>query len=212
MIKLISLTQPNIEGLKTAEDLISYCARVSNPSNQLNTETAPKLLKYLITHKHFSPYEMVNMCIEIKTSRAIAAQILRHRSFSFQEFSQRYSQSTSFEDIEWRMQGKTNRQVGEEEVDLSPELKYEVDATLTNCKELYDKLIENGLAKECARMVLPLTTSTTLYMTGNIRSWLFYIDLRTKEDTQKEHRIIAEEIKKIFIKEFPATSCALNWL
>jgi len=212
MIKLISLTQPNIEGLKTAEDLISYCARVSNPSNQLNVETAPKLLKYLITHKHFSPYEMVNMCVEIKTSRAIAAQILRHRSFSFQEFSQRYSQSTSFEDIEWRMQGKTNRQVGDEEVDLSPELKYEVDTTLTNCKELYDKLIKNGLAKECARMVLPLTTSTTLYMTGNIRSWLFYIDLRTKEDTQKEHRIIAEEIKKIFIKEFPATSCALNWL
>jgi thymidylate synthase (FAD) len=553
MIKLISLTQPNIEGLKTAEDLISYCARVSNPSNQLNTETAPKLLKYLINHKHWSPYEMVNMCVEIKTSRAIAAQILRHRSFSFQEFcitgdslitvilpknkkpyyitiqklfehqywksyknieirvfdektktftnskikevfntgekpvyeitlndgkkikctkehkfytqngfdtlenivgldtkyhtmskiayigvngipayqsyewlnstkkesienkkglphiaekagcsyhtirkwlkkhklsfskkevssytevwnknkfgyktslivsdshkdairkarsgsksnwwkggcdrserlkiadwcqtirskklkefnyscakclsnkkleldhivpvwknkelsydydniqvlcsschdekhsldgdpkiwrqkhdgnkltvkftkiekieflgnrqtfdlevenknhnyvankilvhnSQRYSQSTSFEDIEWRMQGKTNRQVGDEEVDLSPELKYEVDTTLTNCKELYDKLIKNGLAKECARMVLPLTTSTTLYMTGNIRSWLFYLELRTKEDTQKEHRIIAEEIKKIFVKEFPVTSCALNWL
>lgn len=212
MIKLISLTQPNIEGLKTAEGLISYCARVSNPSNQLNTETAPKLLKYLITHKHWSPYEMVNMCIEIKTSRAIAAQILRHRSFSFQEFSQRYSQSTSFEDIEWRMQGKTNRQVGDEEVDLSSELKYEVDTTLTNCKELYDKLIENGLAKECARMVLPLTTSTTLFMSGTVRSWIHYLELRTKEDTQKEHRIIAEEIKKIFIKEFPVTSCALNWL
>lgn len=212
MIKLISLTQPNIEGLKTAEDLISYCARVSNPSNQLNVETAPKLLKYLITHKHFSPYEMVNMCIEIKTSRAIAAQILRHRSFSFQEFSQRYSQSTSFEDIEWRMQGKTNRQVGDEEVDLSPELKYEVDTTLTNCKELYDKLIGNGIAKECARMVLPLTTSTTLFMSGTIRSWVHYLELRTKEDTQKEHRIIAEEIKKIFVKEFPVTSCALNWL
>jgi thymidylate synthase (FAD) len=212
MIKLISITQPQIEGLKTAEDLISYCARVSNPSNQMNTETAPKLLKYLITHKHFSPYEMVNMCIAIKTSRAIAAQILRHRSFSFQEFSQRYSQSTSFEDIEWRMQGKTNRQVGDEEVDLSSELKYEVDTTLTNCKELYDKLIENGLAKECARMVLPLTTSTTLFMSGTIRSWVHYLELRTKEDTQKEHRIIAEEIKKIFIKEFPVTSCALNWL
>jgi thymidylate synthase (FAD) len=212
MIKLISLTQPNIEGLKTAEDLISYCARVSNPSNQLNVETAPKLLKYLITHKHFSPYEMVNMCIEIKTSRAIAAQILRHRSFSFQEFSQRYSQSTSFEGIEWRMQGKTNRQVGDEEVDLSSELKYEVDTTLTNCKELYDKLIGNGIAKECARMVLPLTTSTTLFMSGTVRSWIHYLELRTKEDTQKEHRIIAEEIKKIFIKEFPVTSCALNWL
>ena len=212
MIKLVSITRPNIEGLKTAEDLISYCARVSNPSNQMNTETAPRLLKYLITHKHFSPYEMVNMCIEIKTSRAIAAQILRHRSFSFQEFSQRYSQSTSFEDIEWRLQGKTNRQVGDEDVDLSPELKDEVDTTLATCKELYDKLIDKGLAKECARMVLPLTTSTTLYMTGNIRSWLFYLELRTEEDTQKEHRIIAEEIKKIFIKEFPATSCALNWI
>ena len=212
MIKLISLAQPNIEGLKTAEDLISYCARVSNPSNQLNTETAPKLLKYLITHKHFSPYEMVNMCVEIKTSRAIAAQILRHRSFSFQEFSQRYSQSTSFEDIEWRLQGKTNRQVGDEEVDLSPELKEEVDTTLATCKELYDKLIDKGLAKECARMVLPLTTSTTLFMSGTIRSWIHYLDLRTKEDTQKEHRIIAEEIKKVFVKEFPVTSCALNWI
>ena len=212
MIKLISITQPNIEGLKTAEDLISYCARVSNPSNQLNIETAPKLLKYLITHKHWSPYEMVNMCVEIKTSRAIAAQILRHRSFSFQEFSQRYSQSTSFEDIEWRLQGKTNRQVGDEEVDLSPELKDEVDTTLATCKELYDKLIEKGLAKECARMVLPLTTSTTLFMSGTIRSWIHYLDLRTKEDTQKEHRIIAEEIKKVFVKEFPVTSCALNWL
>jgi thymidylate synthase (FAD) len=110
------------------------------------------------------------------------------------------------------MQGKTNRQVGDEEVDLSSELKYEVDTTLTNCKELYDKLIENGLAKECARMVLPLTTSTTLFMSGTIRSWVHYLELRTKEDTQKEHRIIAEEIKKIFIKEFPVTSCALNWL
>jgi thymidylate synthase (FAD) len=210
--KLISITKPQIEGIDTAEDLISYCARVSNPSNQLHTETAPKLLKYLITHKHWSPYEMVSFTVEIKTSRAIAAQILRHRSFSFQEFSQRYSQSTSFEDIEWRMQGKTNRQVGEEDVDLSPELKYEVDTALTNCKELYDKLIENGIAKECARMVLPLNTSTTLYMSGTARSFIHYIELRTKEDTQKEHRIIADEIKKIFIKEFPATSCALNWI
>lgn len=551
--KLISITKPQIEGIDTAEDLISYCARVSNPSNQLNTETAPKLLKYLITHKHFSPFEMVSMCVEIKTSRAIAAQILRHRSFSFQEFcitgdslitvilpknkkphyitiqklfehqywksyknieirvfdektktfttskikevfntgekpvyeitlndgkkikctkehkfytqngfdtlenivgldtkyhtmskigyigvngipahqsyewlnstkkesienkkglphiaekagcsyhtirkwlkkhklsfskkevssytevwnknkfgyktslivsdshkdairkarsgsksnwwkggcdrserlkiadwcqtirskklkefnyscakclsnkkleldhivpvwknkelsydydniqvlcsschdekhsldgdpkiwrqkhdgnkltvkftkiekieflgnrqtfdlevenknhnyvankilvhnSQRYSQSTSFENIEWRMQGKTNRQVGDEEVDLSPELKDEVDTTLATCKELYDKLIDNGLAKECARMVLPLTTSTTLFMSGTARSWLHYLQLRTEEDTQKEHRIIANEIKEIFIKEFPFTSSALNWI
>jgi thymidylate synthase (FAD) len=155
---------------------------------------------------------MVSMCVEIKTSRAIAAQILRHRSFSFQEFSQRYSQSTSLEDIEWRLQGKTNRQVGDEDVDLSPELKQEVDNTLDSCKKLYDKLIEKGIAKECARMILPLTTSTTLYMSGTVRSFIHYLELRAKEDTQKEHRNIAEEIKKIFIKEFPVTSCALNWI
>jgi thymidylate synthase (FAD) len=211
-VKLVSVTKPIIEGINSAEDLISYCARVSNPSNQLNVETAPKLLKYLITHKHWSPYEMASFTVEIQTSRAIAAQILRHRSFSFQEFSQRYSQSTSFEDIDWRTQGKTNRQVGDEEVDLSPELKDEVDTTLATCKELYDKLIEKGLAKECARMILPLSTSTTLYMTGNVRSWIHYLELRTKEDTQKEHREIADDIKKIFIREFPVTSCALNWL
>ncbi len=212
MIKLISLTQPNIEGLKTAEDLISYCARVSNPSNQLNTETAPKLLKYLITHKHWSPYEMINMCVEIKTSRAIAAQILRHRSFSFQEFSQRYSGVVGREKIEWRLQGKTNRQVGEEEVQLSEKLLDKIEWIQDECEYLYNNLIEEGVAKECARMVLPLNTSTTLYMSGTIRSWVHYLELRTKEDTQKEHRIIADEIKKIFIKEFPATSCALNWI
>ena len=211
LVKLISITKPVIEGIETAEELISYCARVSNPSNQMNTDTAPKLLKYLIQHKHWSPMEQVSMTVEIKTSRAIAAQILRHRSFSFQEFSQRYSQSTSFEDIEWRIQGKTNRQVGDEEVDLSPELKDEVDNTLANCKNLYDKLIDKGLAKECARMILPLTTSTIIYMTGNIRSWTHDIDLRANQDTQKEHRIIAEEIKKIYINEFPSLSNALNW-
>lgn len=211
-VKLTSITTPTVNNIQTAEDFISYCARVSNPNNQLNTETAPRLLKYLITHKHWSPFEMASFTVEIKTSRAIAAQILRHRSFSFQEFSQRYSQSTIFEDIEWRLQGKTNRQVGDEEVDLSPELKDEVDILIAACNKLYNKLIDKGLAKECARMVLPLTTSTTLYMSGNVRSWIHYLELRTKEDTQKEHRDIAEKIKKIFIKEFPITSCALNWI
>jgi thymidylate synthase (FAD) len=212
MIKLISITKPTIEGLTTAEELISYCARVSNPSNQFNTTTAPKLLKYLIDHKHWSPYEMVNMCVQITTSRAIAAQILRHRSFSFQEFSQRYSQSTTFENVEWRLQGKTNRQVGDEIVEIPSQLKEEIDATLANCKELYNKLINEGIAKECARMILPLNTTTTLYMSGTIRSWIHYLQLRTKEDTQKEHRDIAQAIKKCFIKEFPITACALNWL
>jgi thymidylate synthase (FAD) len=211
-VKLISLTKPLIEGINTAEELISYCARVSNPSNQLNTETAPRLLKYCIDHQHWSIFEQAFMTVEIKTSRAIAAQILRHRSFSFQEYSQRYASANEFEDIEWRLQGKTNRQVGEEDVDLSPELKDEVDVAITTCKELYKKLIDNGLAKECARMILPLNTSTTLYMSGNIRSWLHYLQLRTKEDTQKEHRDIALEIKKIFVKQFPVTSCALNWI
>ena len=209
--KIISVSAPEIDGITNAEDLVSYCARVSNPSNQMNVETAPKLLAYLIKHKHWSPFELVNMTVEIKTSRAIAAQILRHRSFSFQEFSQRYSTATELEDIEWRLQGKTNRQVGDEIVDLSPELKDEVETTLATCKELYNKLIEEGLAKECARMILPLNTSTTLYMAGNLRSWLHYIELRAKDDTQKEHRIIAEEIKQLFISRFPVISEALNW-
>ena len=210
--KLIAITTPAIEGIHSAEELISYCARVSNPSNQMNTETAPRLLAYLIKHKHWSPFEMANMTIEIKTSRAIAAQILRHRSFSFQEFSQRYSTATELEDIEWRLQGKTNRQVGDDIVDLSPELKDEVDTTLATCKELYNKLIEKGLAKECARMVLPLNTSTTIYMSGTIRSWIHYIDIRAKEDTQKEHREIAYEIKDIFKELFPNVSKALEWV
>lgn len=211
-VKLISLSKPSIEGINTAEELISYCARVSNPSNQLNTQTASRLLKYCIDHQHWSIFEQAFLTVEIKTSRAIAAQILRHRSFSFQEFSQRYSTVTSLEDIEWRLQGKTNRQVGDKEIDLSPELKKEVDTTLASCKELYNKLIEKGLAKECARMILPLNTSTTIYMSGNVRSFIHYLLVRTKGDTQKEHRDIALEIQKIFMKEFPVISCALNWI
>lgn len=210
-VKLVAVTQPRIEGLKSAEDLISYCARVSNPSNQMNTETAPRLLRYLINHKHWSPLEMSSMTVEIVTSRAIAAQILRHRSFAFQEFSQRYSVATKLEDIQWRLQGKTNRQVGDAEVDLSPERKALVDKALNSSLEAYDALIQAGVAKECARMVLPLTTQTTLYMTGTIRSWVHYIDLRAKEDTQKEHRDIAIAIRNIFVDEFPVISEAMEW-
>ena len=209
---LISISKPLVKNINTAEDFISFCARVSNPSNQLNIETAPRLLKYLIDHKHWSPYEMVSFTVEIKTSRAIAAQILRHRSFSFQEFSQRYACTTGLQDIEWRMQGKTNRQVGEDPFELSLELAEKVNNVQKNSIKLYETLINSGVAKECARMILPLNTSTTLYMTGNVRSWIHYLDLRTKEDTQKEHRLIAEDVKKIFIKEFPITSCALNWI
>jgi thymidylate synthase (FAD) len=210
-VKLISVTKPCIEGINTAEDLISYCARVSNPSNQMNTETAPKLLKYLIEHKHWSPFEMVSMTAEIKTSRAIAAQILRHRSFSFQEFSQRYSTATELEPLQWRKQGKTNRQVGDGDADILKCTEIKIKNFQKNCIDMYNKLIEEGVAKECARMILPLNTSTTLYMSGTLRSWIHYVDLRTKQDTQKEHREIAESIKEILYKHFPYTTEALDW-
>ena len=209
--KLISITKPEIEGLNTAEEIISYCARVSNPSNQMNIETAHRLLSYLIKHEHWSPFEMASATIEIKTSRAIAAQILRHRSFSFQEFSQRYSTATELEDIEWRIQGKTNRQVGDKEVDLSEVPAQLVKEAQDKCLEAYDYLIGIGLAKECARMVLPLNTSTTIFMNGTIRSWIHYLNIRCKEDTQKEHREIANEIKSIFKVHFPNISEALGW-
>ena len=214
-VKLVSITEPKISSsTMTAEELIVYCARVSNPENQLNTETAPKLIKYLIDHKHWSPMEMVSMCIEIKTSRAIAAQILRHRSFSFQEFSQRYSTATRLEQIELRKQGETNRQVGDvplnfaKNIEIFDKIKKLQDQTL----DLYEELISQNVAKECARMILPLNTSTTLYMSGNIRSWIHYLEIRTNQDTQKEHRFIALAIKKIFAQNFPHISSALNWL
>jgi thymidylate synthase (FAD) len=210
-VKLIAITKPYIEGISTAEELLSYCARVSNPNNQMNTETAPKLLKYLINHKHWSPLEMVSLAVEIKTSRAIAAQILRHRSFSFQEFSQRYSTATELEPLQWRKQGKTNRQVGDDDIDVDKCTEIRIKNFQKKCVDMYNALIKEGVARECARMVLPLNTSTTLYMSGTLRSWVHYIDLRTKNDTQKEHRDIAEDIKKIFTANFPVVSTALEW-
>jgi thymidylate synthase (FAD) len=214
-VKLISITKPDIEGLKNAEDLVAYCARVSNPSNQMNSESAPKLLSFLIKHKHWSPFEMVDMTVEIKTSRAIAAQILRHRSFSFQEFSQRYSVATGFEDIEFRLQGDKNRQVGENLLDPT-DLRYadlysSVKQAIEASTIAYDKMIQGGIAKEVARMILPLTTETTMYMKGSLRSWVHYLDLRTEQNTQKEHRLIADECKNIFIENFPIISEALQW-
>lgn len=214
-VKLVSTTQPILQlkrqGIKTPEDLIVYCARVSNPSNQFNNETAPKLIGYLIKHKHWSPFEMVDMTVEIKTSRAIAAQILRHRSFSFQEFSQRYSEATDLEPIEWRLQGATNRQVGDEKFELETELNEAIEEFLGASIEVYNHLIENGVAKECARMVLPLCTETTMYMKGSIRSWIHYIQIRAAQETQKEHREIAEQIKNIFVSKFPNVAQALEW-
>jgi thymidylate synthase (FAD) len=211
-VKLVSLTKPLIFGINNPEELITYCARVSNPSNQLNKETAPKLINYLIKHKHWSPFEMVSMTLEIETSRAIAAQILRHRSFSFQEFSQRYSTVTSLEKLNWRKQGQTNRQVGEEDITLLTEYQDMVDSAQKTCLKTYEMLLERGIAKECARMILPLNTTTTLYMTGNIRSWIHYIELRKENNTQKEHQNIVLNIQKIFIEKFPEVSRALGWL
>lgn len=213
-VKLISVTEPKINSvIATPEDLIVYCARVSNPLNQLNVQTAPKLIKYLIEHAHWSPFEMASMCIEIKTSRAIAAQILRHRSFSFQEFSQRYSAATEVERIELRKQGNTNRQVGEEPLNISEHIEIfeQIDQLQNQSLNLYNELIGRGIAKECARMVLPLNTSTTILMSGTVRSWVHYLEIRTEKGTQKEHRDIALAIKKIFIKQFPNISSALEW-
>lgn len=211
-VKLISLTKPVDELLmENSEDLVAFIARVSNPENQMNHETAPRLLNYLTKHKHWSPYEMVDFTVEIKTSRAIAAQILRHRSFSFQEFSQRYSAATEIEPIQLRKKAEKNRQSSAEVIDepvINNVVKYAIDHSV----QTYNKLITEGVAKEQARMVLPLATQSTLYMKGSLRSWIHYIELRTAEDTQKEHRDIANAIKDIFKEQFSVVSEALGWI
>lgn len=216
-VTLKAVTQPTIElqekGINDAERFIVYCARVSNPANQFNTDTADKLINYCIKHQHWSIFEQAYCTFEIVTSRAIAAQILRHRSFTFQEFSQRYSTATELEDLQFRLQGKTNRQVGDEEYPLSQNLDVQVmvHEAQQKCLKVYDKLIESGVARECARMILPLNTQTTLYMSGSCRSFIHYIQLRSKEDTQREHREVALEMKKIFCETFPNIAKALEW-
>lgn len=221
-IKLVSVTQPAIEKVNmsieditppaelSAEEFIVYIARVSNPSNQNNMETAPKLINYLIKHKHWSPFEFVDMTVQIVTRRSIAAQILRHKSFSFQEFSQRYSTATEIHPIQLRKQGKTNRQSSEDIIE-NYTLERDVEQHFANSKMLYDKLIKQGVSRETARDVLPLSTETTMYMKGSVRSWIHYLELRCSPDTQKEHRQIAEGIKSIFINQFPNISEALEW-
>ena len=219
-VKLISITRPANgfmvgevgDKVMDAEALITYCARVSNPKNQANMETAPKLIKFLIKHKHWSPFELASMCVEIKTSRAIAAQILRHRSFSFQEFSQRYSEATDIEPIELREPAEKNRQSSSQPFDKRNEVYTLANKTMENSMKAYNDLIKSGVAKECARAVLPLGTETTMYMNGTVRSWIHYLNLRTEENTQKEHRDVAHAIKMIFVEQFPNTSEALNWL
>jgi len=218
-VKLVSYTEPTslMEGdfngnfkIISPEELIVYIARVSNPSNQMNMETAPKLINYLIKHKHWSPFEFVDVTFEIVTRRSIAAQILRHKSFSFQEFSQRYSTATEIQRVELRKQGKTNRQSSEDIIE-NYTLERDVAQHFANSKMLYDKLINQGVSRETARDVLPLSTETTMYMKGSVRSWIHYLELRCSVDTQKEHREIAEGIKSIFVNKFPNISEALNW-
>lgn len=216
-VELKSLTTPTKElqeqGIKTAEDFIVYCARVSNPANQFNKETNERLINYCIKHQHWSIFEQAFCTFEIVTSRAIAAQILRHRSFTFQEFSQRYSTATQLEPFELRKQGKTNRQVGEEvfTVDEDPKLFAKFEAIQQELMNIYNEMIHLGIARESARMVLPLNTQTTLYMSGSVRSFIHYIELRSKQDTQKEHRDIAIAMKKLFGKHFNTIAKALEW-
>ena len=214
-VRLINYSQtPSTGADKTMMESIAYCARVSNPSNQNNTETNEKLLRYLIKHKHWSPFEMASACLEIDTTRDIARQILRHRSFSFQEFSQRYADPTQDLDLstrEARLQDTKNRQ---NSVDLNMSDEYEgglqdrweqmQNRVITEAKIAYSWAIDNGIAKEQARAVLPEgNTESRMYMNGTIRSWIHYIDLRSGNGTQKEHMIIARECAKALEPIFP---------
>lgn len=209
MVSLISITAPLIVGIHTAEHLIVHNARVSNPSNQLNTETGAKLLAYCIKNGHWSVFEQVDMTVEIKTSRAIAAQILRHRSFSFQEFSQRYADALEIEPVELRKQADKNRQSSTEAIN-NDRLKERVRLFNVEALIFYKELLKAGVARECARMILPLATSTTLYMKGSVRSWIHYFKVRCDEHTQKEHRLIAEQIQELFNQKFPVIAQALK--
>lgn len=196
-----------------AESVMAYCARVSNPSNQDNYTTAPNLLKYCIKNQHWSIFEMASMCVEITTSRAISAQILRHRSFSFQEFSQRYAEVLGFEIYEARRQDIKNRQNSIDDMSKYDRewFKNTQDSANGISLRLYDEAIRRGIAKECARFLLPMSTTTTLYMSGTVRSWIHYLNLRCANGTQLEHKEIADSIRAIFIKKFPILSTSLEW-
>ena len=207
--KLISVTPD-------AEQHIAYCARVSNPNNQ-DSEKFAGLLKYCIKHQHWSIFEQAFMSMEIETTRGIAAQVLRHRSFTFQEFSQRYASTnllnTEIELPELRRQDDKNRQNSID--DLDPEVVDKINRQMitlfSSASNLYNQMLDVGVAKECARFVLPLATPTRMYMTGSVRSWIHYIELRSAHGTQKEHMDIANSCKKIFVEQFPIISEALEW-
>lgn len=214
-VRLVSYSTPTQEfaqdGIENVQDLIAYCARVSNPSAQINSETSAKLIKYLIKHQHWSPLEMVNAVMEINTTRDIAHQVVRHRSFAFQEFSQRYANPAEFGDQfvtrEARLQDTKNRQ-NSIEIDTESDLHYEwqmkQQSVIDKAREVYDWAIANGIAKEQARVVLPEgNTKTRLYMNGTLRSWVHYIELRGGHGTQKEHMDIAHACAKVISEIFP---------
>lgn len=215
-VKLISITQSLVEEKQlSAEELLVYIARVSNPSNQLNTDTADNMIE----HNHWSPFDMVNMCVEVKTSKAITIQILRHWSIKPQEFSQRYAEVVDIEPIELRRQGVTNRQSSEEVFDplitVHPYHEHTgsllIEKYIDLGKRIYKALIVEGVAKECARMILPQATSSTIYLNGSVRSWIHYMEQRCDLHAQLEHREVANLIKKIFMTRFPNISKALNY-
>ena len=193
-----------------SEKLIGKIARVSNPANEDNPDSTG-LLKYLIKHRHWSPFEMASMCVEINTTRAIAAQILRHRSFSFQEFSQRYAPVTKLHVPELRRQDKTNRQNSTPDLDwdIVEQYQHNIECLYEVSQSMYLNMLDDGVAKECARAVLPMNTGTRMYMSGTIRSWMHYVDLRTSNGTQLEHMLIANEVLDILQKELPTISAAM---
>lgn len=200
-----------------AEDLIVYMARVSNPVNQGLGQKSERLIQYLINHKHWSPFEMVHMVLQINTTRAVAAQILRHRSFSFQEFSQRYADikelTTSIQLPHLRRQDQTNRQNSIDDLDAAKtQIFYRrIAQHFEEAQDIYREMVSSGVAKECAREVLPLAVPTRMYMAGSVRSWIHYIDLRSQNGTQLEHMQIAQQAKEIFNKQFPTIGKALDW-
>ena len=215
-VALVGMTQPSaITGCYTANELIAYAARVSNPDNQNNPKTASKLLGYLIKHEHWSPFEMVSVTMEITTTRDISRQIIRHRSFSFQEFSQRYAKSTNFETRECRLQDEKNRQnsIETEDSKLAESWNMAQKTVINAANDAYQWALENGIAKEQARAVLPEgNTETTLYMSGTLRSWVHYCKLRMANGTQKEHIEIAEQCWDVISQHFPDVAKAVEEL
>ena len=209
-VKFVSITPD-------AEKTMAYIARVSNPSNQQN-ENYSGLLKYCIKHNHWSVFEQSSMTLEIETTRGLAAQILRHRSFTYQEFSQRYADTKLLDDKiplpKLRKQDLKNRQNSTDDLDefIVQDFELEMEKLFNSSMQLYNKMLDSGVAKECARFVLPLATPTRLYMTGSCRSWVHYINLRSAHGTQKEHMDIANECRRIFTEQFPSVSEALEWV